>query len=85
MLSLRKMGILLSITSVLLLTSCTRYANEEELKALEEAKIASKKADSKLQELKNERMKLEDELAAKKKELEETKAEKEKVEKAVNQ
>ena len=84
MFKVKRIGLLLSLASLVALTSCTRYANEEELKALEDANMASKKADVKLVELKSDRMKLEDELAAKKAELEEAKKEKEKVEKAVN-
>ncbi len=48
---------------------CTRYANEEELKDLNETKAAANKADTKLSKLKEERKSLEDKLAEKETEL----------------
>ncbi|PID28412.1 MAG: hypothetical protein CR982_04365 [Candidatus Cloacimonadota bacterium] len=84
MFKLKKVALLLSLTSLVALTSCTRYADEGELKALEDANVTAKKAEVKLNRLKSDRMKLEDELAAKKAELKKAKREIEKVKKAIN-
>jgi len=68
------------IIASLLITGCTRYANEEQLTTLDETKVATESSDEKVEELKQEKADLEKKLADKKAELEEVKAEKEKVE-----
>lgn len=80
MLKLKRIGILFTILAVMF-AGCTRYANEEELQALENAKLAADKAQQKLENVKAERKSLEDELAQKQKELEDAKKEKATVEK----
>ncbi len=59
---------------------CTRYANDDELKVLNDTKAAANKADSKLSKLKDERKSLEDKLAEKETELKAAKEEKAAVE-----
>ena len=54
----------------ILLSGCTRYASEEQLKALEDAKNAALSAEKRVEELKAEKAKLEKEIAVKKQELE---------------
>lgn len=59
------------------LTGCTKYANEEELKLLDETKAAALSAEEKVTELEAEKANLERELQAKKAEHEKVKREKE--------
>ena len=59
------------------LTGCTKYANEEELKLLDETKAAALSAEEKVKELEAEKTNLERELQAKKAEHEKVKREKE--------
>ena len=61
--------ILLSVISLLFVTSCTRYANDEELKQLDQQKNAAKSAEAKLSKLKADRRGLEAKLAEKQSEL----------------
>lgn len=63
-----------------LFAGCTRYANEEELKTLEDQQAAVKKAETKLADLKKERRTLETRLAEKQKELKMAEEEKSAVE-----
>ncbi|NOY76609.1 MAG: hypothetical protein GXO76_01935 [Calditrichaeota bacterium] len=59
------------------LTGCTRYANDEQLKTLEETKQAAKSAQQKVSDLQAEKAQLQKKLDAKKAELEKVKQEKE--------
>lgn len=68
--------ILLSVISLLFVTSCTRYANEEELTQLEQQKKAAISAEAKLSKLKSDRKGLEAKLAEKQSELQAAKDEK---------
>ncbi|MFO7809785.1 MAG: hypothetical protein R6V47_00225 [Candidatus Delongbacteria bacterium] len=63
-----------------LLTGCTRYANEEELKALEDKQTAARKAETKLADLQKQRRALESRLAEKESELKKAEEEKSAVE-----
>jgi len=63
-----------------LFAGCTRYANEEELKTLEDKQAAVKKAESKLSEIKKERRTLETKLADAQTELKKAEEEKSAVE-----
>ncbi len=63
-----------------LFAGCTRYANEEELKTLEDKQAAVKKAESKLSEIKKERRSLETKLADAQTELKKAEEEKSAVE-----
>ncbi len=58
---------------------CTKYANEQELLALEEQKQAAVAAEKTVEERKKEKAKLESELLQKKKELQDAKKELENV------
>lgn len=58
-------------------TGCTRYANTEQLKTLQETKQAAKSAQQKVADLKNEKADLQKKLDAKKADLEKVKHEKE--------
>jgi outer membrane murein-binding lipoprotein Lpp len=59
------------------LTGCTKYANEEELKLLDETKAAALAAEEKVKDLDAEKANLDRELQAKKAEHEKVKREKE--------
>jgi septal ring factor EnvC (AmiA/AmiB activator) len=59
-----------------ILGGCTRYANEDQMQALEETRMAAEDAQKKLAELNQEKAALEVKLAEKKAELEKVKAEK---------
>lgn len=52
-----------------LMTSCTRYADEEELKTLDETKAATLSAEEKVEQKKLEKVEAETELSQKKAEL----------------
>jgi outer membrane murein-binding lipoprotein Lpp len=69
-----------AIVLSLLLAGCTRYANEQELKALDDQQAAVKKAETKLADLKTDRRNLETKLADKQKELKAAEEEKAAVE-----
>lgn len=75
-----KLGATLLLSGLLLLSSCTRYANEEELKQLRDTQRAAKKAKSTIVDLRSEKSSLESKLSDKKNELGEAKEEKSKVE-----
>ena len=59
------------VAGAFLFSGCTKRPSKEELGALDEACAAAKSAEQKLEELKQERMTLEDELSGKKAELSE--------------
>jgi outer membrane murein-binding lipoprotein Lpp len=69
-----------AIVMSFLFAGCTRYANEQELKALDDQQAAVKKAESKLANLKTDRRNLETKLADKQKELKAAEEEKSAVE-----
>lgn len=72
-----------ALTAVILsflFAGCTRYANEEELKSLQDQQEAVKKAETKLADLKKNRRNLETRLAEKQKELKMAEEEKSAVE-----
>ncbi len=73
------------LAGTLALTGCTRYANEDQLKQLEETKNAALKAEEKIKELTTEKSSLEKKVAAKKAELENVKKEKETVKERLSQ
>ena len=50
-------------------TGCTKYASQEQLKALEDAKNAALSAEKRVEELKVEKAQLEKDIAVKKQEL----------------
>lgn len=62
------LGILL-VAFLLGLNGCTKYANEEELQALERQKQATLAAEAKIEDLKQEKSDLERQIATKKREL----------------
>lgn len=64
----------------LLVTGCTRYANEEQLGSMDESEAAAISAEENVADLEKEKAELEAKLEEKKKELEEVKAERKKVE-----
>jgi len=64
-----KMFALVSVVVSFLLIGCTRYASEDELKALDDQQTAVKKAETKLADVQKERRDLETKLADKQKEL----------------
>jgi len=67
-LTIKKLALVLLVLSFMF-AGCTRYANEEELTVLKDTKAASKKAQTKLATVKQERRNLENKLADKEKEL----------------
>ena len=69
----------LVIGASLLLTGCTRYANEEQLNALDETTQAADAAEAKVAELEKEKADLQAELDQKQKDLEYAESEKAKV------
>ena len=83
--SLIKRTVLMASVLSFLFVGCTRYANEDELQTLNDTRNASKKAESKLAELKEERRSLEDKLAEKETSLKEVKEEKVVVEGRINE
>lgn len=79
MLLAKRFVLLLSVLSFMFV-GCTRYANEQELKNLNDTKNAASKAEKKLSNLKEERRTLEDRLSEKENELKAAKEEKSAVE-----
>lgn len=71
--------------SVLVVTGCTRYANEKQLQTLDETKAAALSAEQKVENLETEKANLKKELEAKKAKLEEVKKEKETVQQRLGQ
>lgn len=69
---------------MLVLTGCTKYANEQQLQALEETKAAAQSAEQALADCKSETTNLESQLAEKKQALEEMKAEQKAVSERLN-
>lgn len=69
---------LVVITS-LLLTGCTRYANEEQLTTLDETEAAADAVQQKITEKEKEKADLQQKLAEKQDELKKVQAEKEKI------
>ena len=67
----------LLMASSFIIGGCTRYANEDQIAALEETRQAAEDAQAKLAELEQEKSALEMKLASKKTELEKVKTEKE--------
>lgn len=63
----------------LLLAGCTRYANEEQLTALDEGEAAAMAAEKKVADLEKEKAELQEKLAEKQEELKKVQAEKAKV------
>jgi len=75
---------LVIVTAAMLLvlmafTGCTKYANEQQLQALEETKAAAQAAEQALDDCKGETASLEGQLAEKKQALEDMKKEQENV------
>lgn len=68
--------LLVASLSVLFLAGCTKYATEEELTSLRDTEAASKKAESRVNELRQERKTVEDKIADKERELQEAETEK---------
>ncbi|MCK4892848.1 MAG: hypothetical protein KAT07_02715 [Calditrichia bacterium] len=66
--------------SLLTATGCSRHPNEEQIRAMEEARSACLAAEQKLNEVQRERGSLESQLQAKKAELDKTQKEKAHVE-----
>jgi peptidoglycan hydrolase CwlO-like protein len=66
--------------SLLTATGCSRHPNEEQIRAMEEARSACLAAEQKLNEVQRERGNLESKLQAKKAELDKTQKEKAHVE-----
>ena len=62
--------------SLLTATGCSRHPNEEQIRAMEEARSACLAAEQKLNEVQRERGSLESQLQAKKAELDKTQKEK---------
>ena len=67
-LTIKKLTLMLVVLSFMF-AGCTRYANEDEMQKLKDAKAASRKAQSRLATVKQERRNLENKLADKEKEL----------------
>jgi septal ring factor EnvC (AmiA/AmiB activator) len=67
------------LAASLLVTGCTRYANEEQLGTMDESEAAAIAAEENVAELEKEKAELQAKLDEKKKELEEVKAEHKKV------
>ncbi len=63
------------LLAMMVLTGCTKYANEQQLQALEETKAATASAEQALADCKSETTNLEGQLAETKQALEEMKAE----------
>lgn len=70
----------LVLAASLLVSGCTRYANEEQLGSMDESESAAIAAEENVAELEKEKAELQVKLDEKKKELEEVKAERKKVE-----
>lgn len=73
-LTIKRFALVLLVLSFMF-AGCTRYANEDELKVLKDTKAASKKAQSKLATVKQERRSLENTLSDREKDLTAAKAE----------
>jgi|SaaInl7_200m_RNA_FD_contig_81_188815_length_1321_multi_4_in_0_out_0_1 outer membrane murein-binding lipoprotein Lpp len=69
-------ALLAFLLGTMALTGCTKYANEDQLKVLDETKAAALAAEKKVQDLQAEKSTLERERDAKKAELEKVKREK---------
>lgn len=80
MLNFKKLGKLFVIifvgASLSLAMSCTKHPNEQQIRKMEETRAAALSAEQKLEELKQQRRGLEDQLSAKKKELQTVKDDK---------
>lgn len=63
----------------LLLSGCTRYANEDQLQALDESQASAMSAEEDVAQLEKEKAELEAKLAKKQEELKQVKAEKERI------
>jgi len=61
--------LVLFLVGMLSSTGCTKYASEDQLKALEDAKNAALSAERRVEELKAEKAQLEKDIAAKRQEL----------------
>ncbi|MFZ0389294.1 MAG: hypothetical protein WAN36_02460 [Calditrichia bacterium] len=70
--------------SLLLSTGCSRHPNDEQIRAMEEARSACLSAEQKLKDLQQQRSQLENDLSQKKAELEELQGEKEKVQQGLD-
>jgi len=68
--------LLIASLSTLFLAGCTKYATEEELTRLRDTEAASKKAESRVSEVKQERKTVEDKIADRERELQEADTEK---------
>jgi len=68
--------LLIASLSTLFLAGCTKYATEEELTRLRDTEVASKKAESRVSEIKQERKTVEDKIADRERELQEADTEK---------
>ncbi len=69
----------LFILAVFVLSGCTRYANEDQLQALDETKAAAMSAEDKAAQLEKDKAALEAKLAQKQDELKKVQQEKEKI------
>jgi septal ring factor EnvC (AmiA/AmiB activator) len=82
--SKRFAGLFLAVVFALsIMTSCTQHPNEDEIRAMEEAKTAALEAEKELQTKKSERQKLEEQLRQKQAERDAAKRELEAVKKNV--
>lgn len=61
------------------ITGCTRYAKEEQLTAMDETEASAAAAEKKVEDMEKEKAELQAKLEQKKQELDEVKAEKQKV------
>ncbi len=69
-----RVGLIIGMASaIFVIGGCTKYANEEDLQALERQKQAALSAEKKVEDLKREKANLERQLAAKERELAEAK------------
>jgi len=71
-----KKMLLAASLSALFLVGCTKYATEQEINTLKETEAASKKAESRITELRQERKTVEDKIADKERELQDAETEK---------
>ena len=75
----------LVLVASMLITGCTRYANEEQLTALDETEGAALEAERALAEKEKEKADLQAKLAEKQEELRKVQAEKEKIQSKLGQ
>ncbi len=80
-----KLSLAVVAVSVLVMSGCTKHPNETQLMALEEARSAAASAEQSLSAKKQERMSLEQQVAAKEGELSEVEAERDDVEQGMQQ